>query len=75
VPVLKIPQTLDDWTPRYAFTGRAAGWMLLSYKVLVLLPLLGLLGVLLERLQGKESTRDEAGAADDVVALDRPAGP
>jgi hypothetical protein len=60
VPVLDVPETLDDWKPRYELTGRTSGWLLLGYKLLVLLPLLGLLGGLLEELQGTGTERREA---------------
>ena len=60
VPVLDIPRTLDDWKPRYALAGRVGGWLLLGYKLLVLLPLVGLLGGFVEQVQKTASEPNEA---------------
>jgi hypothetical protein len=63
VPVLDIPRTLDDWKPRYALVGQAGGWLMLVYKLLVLLPLVGPLGGLVGEIQGAASEGREASSA------------
>jgi hypothetical protein len=48
VPLLEIPSTLN-WELRYTFTDHVHGALLLTYKLVVIVPLLGLAAYVLAR--------------------------
>jgi hypothetical protein len=58
VPVLEIPKTLN-WSLTTTFTDQASGALLLTYKLLVIVPVVGVVVELIQRRRRDEATRRE----------------
>ncbi len=71
IPVLEIPDTLL-WKPQMTLTTTAGGVLVLSYKVLVILPFVQLIGSALARTFGEPEPTTNAGGG--TISPDGPAG-